>query len=55
MSLAIDLTAHSVVEQCGEWPAISGAQGLLYFNNYGTLLDGPKMSLNGLGLSQDTV
>jgi hypothetical protein len=55
MSLVIDLTAHSDVEQCGEWPAISGAKGLLYFSSYGTLLDGPKMSLNGRGLSQDTV
>jgi dedicator of cytokinesis protein 3 len=44
----------SGVEQYGEWRVISEEKGLLYFSNYGMLLDGPKTYLNEPELLQDT-
>jgi hypothetical protein len=45
---------HSGVERYGEWRVISGEKGLLYFSNYGMLLDGPTTFLNEPELSRDT-
>jgi hypothetical protein len=52
MSLVAD-SPPSGVEQCGEWPVISGEKELPYFSNSGMLLGGPTTCLNEPGLSQD--